>query len=366
LAVRSGEKAAGKYSTDASKKKIFDVLLAGYYGFGNLGDELLASSAVDWLVTSGVKKERIAILSGDPAESRLALGIEAFGRGLASRSLANALSVSRSMFLAGGGIFQDSSSVRSCLYYWGLVRKSLNVSCPVAAVSQSIGPLSSFISKKMTKDALSRCGYLSVRDRQSLSLAGELGLLAELSPDLVMGLEVPRLLPRESGLVLINVRPVKNAKASESVLAAARACADVGLGLRGIAFSPDDEPEFERFISNGSLPKFEVIRAKCLDDFVAASEDAFAAIGMRLHFGVLSLLRGLRLAMVPYDPKVSDFAEKWDALCPELAGIGLNSDIMRLLTKCLFKDKKQPDHGEAARALADVFKKALGLVLGDE
>ncbi|MDR1514668.1 MAG: polysaccharide pyruvyl transferase family protein [Synergistaceae bacterium] len=348
-----------------SSGKSFDVLLAGYYGFGNLGDELLASGTIDFLTRAGIKRERIAILSKRPRESSRVLGIEAFDRGLVTRSLNKALSASISLLIAGGGIFQDSTSVRSCFYYWALVRKARRASCRVAAISQSVGPLSSFLGKMMTHDALLKCAYLSVRDITSLELTRTLGLEADLCPDIVMALDIPRLLPAEDGDILVNVRPIKDARAARNLLKAASACAESGMRLKGIALSEEDKSEFERYFASGVLPPCEVCLVKSSKDFIEASEGAFAAIGMRLHFGVLSLLRGLKLAMAPYDPKVTDFARKWDALCPEFRDDDVNSDIMRLLTKSLFKDKKQPDHDKAARALDDAFKKALSLALGD-
>ncbi|MDR0648679.1 MAG: polysaccharide pyruvyl transferase family protein [Synergistaceae bacterium] len=351
--------------TPGADGRRFDVLLAGYYGFGNLGDELLASGAIGFIERAGIRRERIAILSHSPRESSRALGIEAFERGLVSSSLNRALCASRSMFLAGGGIFQDSSSARSCLYYWALVRKALRSSCRVAALSQSIGPLSTALGRAMTKDALSRCAYLSVRGITSLELALKMGLNAELCPDIVMALDVPRLDPAEDGDVLINVRPTKDPRIAERVIAAARAYGACGKRVRGIALSEDDASEFERHFASGKLPRCEVAIVKGKDDFVRASQGASAAIGMRLHFGVLSLLRGLKLAMAPYDPKVADFAEKWDALCPEFDLGQSNSDIIKVLTKTLFKDKKQPDHDKAAQALEMVFSKALSRALED-
>jgi polysaccharide pyruvyl transferase CsaB len=346
--------------------KKLDVLLAGYFGFGNLGDELLLSGALDYLETAGVKKNRVAVLSGDPGGTSETFGVEAFGRGLFSSSLSRALSISRAVIFPGGGIFQDSSSVRSCFYYWGLTRKALLHSCRLAAVSQSIGPLSGKFSKKMTSDALSRCRYLSVRDETSLALSRELGLHVESTPDLVMGLEFPKLPERDNGAALINIRPVKGIEAyARTVLKAARAFVSEGVPIIGTALAPEDETELKRYIRSGELPKCDVVLVKNLNDFMSVSQDAFAAVGMRLHFGILSLKRGLGVALAPYDPKVSDFAGKWGAKCPELSGLSKNSDIMEVLTKALFEDKKQPDYEKVRRAISGAFKDALSRVLED-
>jgi polysaccharide pyruvyl transferase CsaB len=349
-----------------ARKKNFDVLLAGYFGFGNLGDELLAQSAADCLSRHGIKRERIAILSGNPDATRRTLGIEAFARGCFSASLARAISESRSLLLAGGGIFQDATSVRSCFYYWRIVRKAIAALCPVAAVGQSIGPLRRDLSKAMTRDALKRCRYLSVRDETSLEVSRELGLSTELTPDLVMGVPIPRLPRRENGTVLVNVRPIRGSTGSAGpILKAARACALEGMPLRGIAMAEEDRKELEKFVLSGGLPPCDVVLVKTLDDFIDASEDAFAAVGMRLHFGILSKLRGLALSMMPYDPKVRDFAKTWDAFLPALDGISKNSDVAKLLTNLWFEDKKMPDRDEVSRAIRGSLEDALKRILGD-
>ncbi|MCL1941177.1 MAG: polysaccharide pyruvyl transferase CsaB, partial [Synergistaceae bacterium] len=42
------------------------VTLLGYYGFGNLGDELLALSAINQLEKSGISRDKIMVLTASP------------------------------------------------------------------------------------------------------------------------------------------------------------------------------------------------------------------------------------------------------------------------------------------------------------
>ena len=49
--------------------KKYDVALLGYYGFKNLGDELLLESIVAILKESGVDSEQMAVLSSSPEET---------------------------------------------------------------------------------------------------------------------------------------------------------------------------------------------------------------------------------------------------------------------------------------------------------
>ena len=51
--------------------KKYDVALLGYYGFKNLGDELLLESIVAILKESGVDSEQMAVLSSSPEETSI-------------------------------------------------------------------------------------------------------------------------------------------------------------------------------------------------------------------------------------------------------------------------------------------------------
>ena len=57
----------------------YDVLLAGYYGFGNLGDELLAEACVKLLEDNGVSRDRIAVPQPIP-EDWESLGTASYDR----------------------------------------------------------------------------------------------------------------------------------------------------------------------------------------------------------------------------------------------------------------------------------------------
>ena len=97
------------------------------------------------------------------------------------------------------------------------------------------------------------------------------------------------------------------------------------------------------------------------------SEDAFAAVGMRLHFGVLSLRRGLSVVMAPYDPKVSGFAQLWGV--SQLSNEDKKDDsvIMPLLRESrLPATDAIASAGEVCENLRASFFRAATLLLGDK
>ncbi len=310
----------------------FDVALCGYYGFGNLGDELLAQATVSLLEDNGVPRKRIVILSGDVAGTCRSFGTFAVDRWNPFRVLA-ALRESRTLLLGGGGLFQDSTSVRSSLYYWGIVRMARMVKCRPWCFGQSVGPLKGKLVRYLARDALSACERRGVRDRLSLEILDAWGLSAVLSPDLVFGLQVfsPGR-PAESDILLLNIRPWGESlpeRLADKTMEYAR---QNGLKIRGIAMAEEDAKTMEQLEKRGLLELAGIERLHSFEDCSRAWPGTCAgAVGMRLHFCILTALAGLPLLAVPYDPKVSGLAETlgiptWKPGGPIALG---NSDTLR-------------------------------------
>lgn len=343
----------------------YDVLVAGYYGFGNLGDELLAQSVIALLLSFGVDRKRIAILSNNPAESEEKFGVTAVDRWRLS-AIREALLVSRTLLLGGGGLFQDATSARSCVYYWALIRLARMYRCRVWAFGQSVGPLSSPTSKWLAKTSFAACEYIGVRDEESGGILSGFGLACDLSPDLVFTLDLP--LPREGGTsALLNVRPAGDGAWGDRIARAALELSAEGFLLRGVAFAREDGLELEKLAAVHGLAIEEILTPRSAEDFTEISKDAALALGMRLHFGILSLRRGLPLLMAPYDPKVSGFARQWGvSLLPGGEKKG-DSVIIPLLRELALSAMDVPASARDARERVRAsFFRAAALLLGDQ
>lgn len=286
-----------------------DVLLAGYYGFGNLGDELLAESAVRLLQECGVKRERIALLSASPrVDERTTL--KTFNRWSFSE-VYGALKKSRSLLLGGGGLFQDSTSVKSCLYYWGLCRLALFCGARPWAVGQSIGPLHSRAARWLAKNAFSTLTLRGVRDNRSLEQLDSWGMGGALSLDLAMGLALERC-TAGGGTLLLNLRPGYDVQARAGAQKALAFARRAGLSIKGVAFSQEDVLALDHFLGEFSDAPRNTVHVKSLSDFERESGGASCALGMRLHFIILSFLSGLPVCAIPYDPKVNSLAMEYN------------------------------------------------------
>ncbi len=291
-------------------KRPFDVLLCGYYGFGNLGDELLARVLVERLEECGLSRKRMALLSADPAGSAAAFGVRTFHRWKPGELL-RALRSSRSLLLGGGGLLQDTTSLRSPFYYWAIVKTASLLGTLPWCFGQSVGPLRSRPGRILARSAMRACRVRFVRDVRSRSLLQSWGLESGLSPDLVLSLHsVPT--EGKKGYILVNIRPWSG-NLPERLADAARVLSrESGCPLCGVALDAGDLDLMERFRREGRLPAampVSLLRPASVGKVMSSGR---MALGMRLHFNVLALIYGLPCTAVPYDPKVESFAADWD------------------------------------------------------
>ncbi|MBR0248693.1 MAG: polysaccharide pyruvyl transferase CsaB [Synergistaceae bacterium] len=289
----SGDKLMRRYS----------AALLGYYGFGNLGDELLLEACINILNECGIERNRVVVLSNDPDRTAREFRVDAVNR-WSLREIVRTFRESERLIFGGGGIFQDSSSVKSCAWYWGITRLARAVGVKVYAVGQSVGPLTSGISRIFAGDALRHCGGIHVRDEKSLRLAESLGCKNVVKgSDLVLTLK-PENVTSRGERMLVNLRPYPEMERYAEILRP-----HIDSDALGVAMSPEDEEALVR------LGLHEIVR---VGNFREASElwsSAKCAVGMRLHFGVLSRIFRTPLVMMPYDVKVSEFAGQSGVPC---------------------------------------------------
>lgn len=290
-------------------KKDFRVALCGYYGYKNLGDELLAESLATLLETEGIQRREMIVLTNDPERTAADIRTPAVDRNNPV-AVWKALGRSETFLLGGGGLFQDSTSVRSCVYYWGTVRMALKAGCVPWAFGQSVGPLARRLSGLVAFDALQRCRVRFVRDDHSLEWLARRGLEARKAPDPVFALSGAGA-SRRGGNILLNIRPWGNGLPARVAEAVGEYAQRSGKPVIGAALSPEDEKCMTDVEEKGIIRFREIRRIMSSRDVSAAWSEVSAAFGMRLHFCVLSVMSGLRCVAVPYDPKVTSFANDW-------------------------------------------------------
>src|SRR3972149_10613964 len=114
------------------------IVISGYYGFGDAGDEAVLSAILGAL-RQRLPAARITVLSANPIATRRTHNVHAVPRtGLRLLgTLAGA-----DLFISGGGsLIQDATSARSAVYYLGLLALAAVLSRRTMVYAQGIGPL---------------------------------------------------------------------------------------------------------------------------------------------------------------------------------------------------------------------------------
>jgi polysaccharide pyruvyl transferase CsaB len=297
------------------------VLLSGYYGFGNLGDEALLEVIVTQLRARFAGLE-IDVLSNDPPGTAR-FGVDATPR-WEWRAIRAAIARADVVVSGGGGLLQNATSLRSLLYYAAILREAIRAKKKTMIFAQSIGPLDlwgRFAVRRFCK-GLDRA---TVRDERSLELLSDLvpGTPVERTADPVFLYDAPAEAVDLSaeGLdaggppyAIVSVRKISNFREGSGAIARAVDRLAERHGVR-VAFLPlggagDAEVSTDVIRACASAP---VLLPDCpLPKAAAIIRGARVVVGMRLHALILAARYAVPFLAIPYDPKVA-------ALCDDLA-----------------------------------------------
>lgn len=150
------------------------VLISGYYGFGNLGDELLLTALLREL-RQLAPDSQAAVLSADPRATEARHQVEAVARDRPDQVL-RAVGRCDLLLSGGGSLLQDGTSSRSLWYYLGLLDLAQRMGKGTFVYCQGAGPLLRPWNRTMTRRVLSRVTAITLRDQASRETLTALGV----------------------------------------------------------------------------------------------------------------------------------------------------------------------------------------------
>jgi polysaccharide pyruvyl transferase CsaB len=284
------------------------LLISGYYGAGNLGDEAVLAGLLGAIAGADVMP---VVASLDPSATTRAHGVAAVHR---YRGLPWALWRADAVLSGGGGLLQDVTSARSLRYYLAVVRGARTLGKPVAVYGQSLGPLSPAGAARVRR-AL-RHVPMGLRDAPSLALAARWGLTARAVADPALLVPAPlpaagegRLGAAGAGAGALVLIPRARFDGIGTVLAelGRRHLGEGGRVRIALVHPGHDAVEAERLAA--ALPGAERVAAATVAELLAALWGARAVVSGRLHGLVLGAVADAPVAGLAYDPKVTGFAD---------------------------------------------------------
>lgn len=308
------------------------IVISGYYGFHNAGDEAVLAGLVDTF-RDCLPEAQLHVASADPEATRALHGVEAFDR-YRWQEFREQMRACDAFVSGGGSLLQDVTSRRSIYYYLGTLALASYFRRPVMICGQGIGPIQAAPARSLATMLLNRARVITVRDPDSLETLKALGVhqpTVELTADPVFALrpadpEPAALLLRREGVDLSRPRVAfalrawppapeggdRPAEGEALENAAAEAVAYVARELNAqpvlVPMHPPGDQAFARAVADrAGVPCVRLCGGYPPRDTVALFGQMDLVVGMRLHALIFAALQGVPLVGISYDPKVEGF-----------------------------------------------------------
>lgn len=293
-----------------SNFKLKKILISGYYGFGNFGDETILSVLVKKL------KEftpDIRVFSSHPKKTKELYVVQSTFF-VCSCQVLYRLITCNILISGGGSLLQDVTSIRSLIYYLCVINVALFFRKKVIIFAQGIGPINNKFAAFLTKKTLQRCTLVTVRDRKSRLLLHKWGVEADLVCDPLFDLAVPEYRPSNKvGVQLRRFKTLKDDLLNKLAEYINKNFADKEIEIYSFQDSLDLAvcQKFEKILKSiNPQIKTTVIFDQSSNQIIDKISHLDYMIAMRFHAVLTALKFGIKTLAVSYDIKVEKLAEE--------------------------------------------------------
>lgn len=301
-----------------------EVLISGYYGFKNSGDDALLQAIINDLKTTSPDK-KIVVLSKNPEETKRSYNVFAINR-LNPFSILFHMLKAKLLISGGGTLIQDATSTKSLIYYLSVISIAKLLGVRVMLYANGIGPVISDKNKVLTKKVLNRTDCITLRDEKSFGVLKSLGVTKpqiKITADPVFtiqpsGKSVGEKILSQNGvdsekkLLGVSVRDWKNSdpKFKEKLaFSIDEICKEFSLFPVFLPLQPKDIKICEEIASLLSSESTVLKEHLFIDDILSVIGNFDITIGMRLHMLIYAAKCAVPIVGICYDPKISGFMD---------------------------------------------------------
>jgi len=302
------------------------ILVSGWVGAANVGDELIFRSLTAKLHSRGV---HVQVMSTDPRATRHLHGVEAVGWYDAA-GVMRAIAQSDGIILGPGGLLQDETSIWNLPAHLHRIFIAKMARTPVLGLGLGVGPLNSKLGRGLVRAALGATP-ITVRDEESAALAAAIGLRnVTVTADVAYGLPIADVEP--SDRIVVSFRPftgrggivparrsdLRSLGNNENVNAAATALDDLSqrtsLPIHLLGFEPERDAAHHRFIAERMTAPVTTAIATVDSAFEDVAR-ARLVVAMRYHAVVSAIMAARPTVVIAYSPKVRAAARSLGSAC---------------------------------------------------
>lgn len=320
------------------------IVLAGYYGYQNAGDELILKN-----ILAGFKKYlpdiKIVVLTRHPEYVRGSASYIYINR-YNPLSIISSFIYSDALIMGGGSLLQDISGFFSIYYYFTLMVIAKLLGKKLIIFNQGIGPIRNKFNKIIAKIIFLNTDLIIVRDKYSKKFVEK---ITKNRKKVILGADP-----------VFNITPAEREKNKKKPF-------KIGFSIRNWKNLPVEKKFLEiknRLIKDGwvcyNLPfHYPVDNLSSSDIKWKKPEQLFsivckldAIIGMRLHSLMLGAIHNLPMIGISYNPKVKHFCRFMGI--PFFEASGMNTD--EIVTKLKEIYKINTDYSEKLKLLNERLK----------
>lgn len=341
------------------------IIISGYYGFDNSGDDAILKAIVKDLKEMDDKLE-ISAFSNNPKSTEEVYGIRAFKR-LNIFQVLKGIYSSDMLISGGGSLLQDITSTRSILYYLSLINIAKMFNKPVIVYANGIGPINKRINRSLTKKVLNKVELITLRDFNSKKTLEEIGVHSKMvvTSDPVFTLEPSNRdkinsifeeerIPTDKQLIGISVRNWKNSNNLIDVVSKTieyiDSSYDVNTVLIPMHYPEDLEISMEIAKKSNSSNCYVIKNKYGVEDMMGIINKLELIIAMRLHSLIYAATQAVPMIGLVYDPKVDGLLEMIDidAKC--------DAEKVDLVELCSLIEQVWRNKGNIKKSLTDKRK----------
>jgi polysaccharide pyruvyl transferase CsaB len=320
--------------------------IIGNYGATNTGDDGILEAILRQL-----KGHKVTIFSSNPGRTKGRFGVKAvplFPLGFRSvlkrgfRTSRKAMKALDAVILGGGGLFQDDRLYACFLWAWQLFWVFFYEK-PLFIWGTGVGPLNTWLGKKLTAWVYRHAQVITVRDEASKKVLDGLGVTephVHVTADPTFSFKVGDPVPeRIKGLYAISVRPWRGA--NQKIIDVfvdflLKLCNEKGATF--VFVSMQQIKEADHPLVNTIMDRVggDCVVPQDFTELLTVLRRVEFAVGMRYHFNIASLITQTPILPVGYSPKVAALyagtnLEKYLVKLPDLS-LGRLAEVLRHLS----------------------------------
>jgi len=301
-------------------KHVKSILMSGYYGFDNSGDDAILKAIVKDL--KKVNEDlNITVLSNNPTKTEGMYPVVAINR-FKLGELLRAIKDSSLLISGGGSLLQDVTSTRSLLYYLAVMTIAKLCGKPVMVYANGIGPINKSINRFLSKLVLNKVDLITLRDDDSKNYIDDMKVknkevfvtadpvftLDPSSKEIVDNIFDIEGIPKDSNLIGISVRQWKKAENLEQIIAKTIDHIIDVYGVKVVLIPmhyPEDLEISTSILNMVSCKDCYVLKEKySVEEIMGVIKELDIIIAMRLHSLIYAATQSIPMVGLVYDPKV--------------------------------------------------------------